>query len=352
MKIDDVIFREVEDGAQVDPSSFCYFGWEGTGAYAFARYADAYYESACSLYEKIAQSKGQYSVIDSLGITMCFCYRHYVELYLKYIYVKFVCKTEEEYKSFLNIGHNLVELWKTSVDTLKAQKERVGSSVNINIVEQYIKMINKFDNESMSMRYPINKKLEPMHPSTRLDLQNLRDRMEELYYALNGLVCDLDNQITASIEEKEIEAFKQKYIEMSPSVSAFLSQVETFVDRTPREYSLSDIQKIQHPAPDEIPMTVYEAYNDDAIMLFDILFYAGREISQHGVTLPKDDTSKIIDVIKLCIIQMKRDHFVFGLPKNNEVNIYGKCASVVYDNISAVTEILGLDKNEENGFSL
>ena len=340
MKIDDVIFKEVTDGRSVDPSQYCHFGWEGTGAYAFARYADAYYESACSLYEKIQQSRGQYSVIDSLGITMCFCYRHFVELYLKFIYVKYACKTEEEYKDFLKIGHNLVELWNAAKPTLKAMKDRVGTTVNLNIVEHYIKEINHFDDQSMSMRYPINKELKQMHPNTRLDLLNLHDRMHELHYALEGLVYDYANQITISYPIKEMEDFKDAYRTMAHKVSAFLDQVNTFVDRTPRITHLSDVKALLTPSPDEVPMTVYEAYSDDEIMLFDILFYTGRDIKQHEVTLPLDKTERLNDVVKLCLYYMKNSRFVFGQPKNMEVNIYGKCASAQYDNIIEAKKIL------------
>lgn len=340
MKIDDIVFKEVADGQSVDPSQYCHFGWEGTGAYAFARYADAYYESACALYEKIQQSRGQYSIIDSLGITMCFCYRHFVELYLKFIYVKYACKAEDEYKVFLKIGHNLVELWNAAKPTLKAMKDRVGTTVNLNIVEHYIKEINHFDDQSMSMRYPINKELVVMHPNTRLDLLNLHDRMQELHMALEGLAYDYANQITISYPAKEIEDFKDAYRAMASKVSAFLDQVNTFVDRNPQETHLSNIRTLRRPGPDEVPMTVYEAYSDDEIMLFDVLFYTGRDIIHHEVTLPLDETERLEDVVKLCLYNMKNSRFVFGHPKNNEVNIYGKCASALYDNMSEAKKIL------------
>lgn len=340
MKIDDVVFKEVVDGQSVDASQYCHFGWEGTGAYAFDRYAEAYYESACALYEKVKQSRGQYNIIDSLGITMCFCYRHFVELYLKFIYIKYVCKTEEEYKAFLNKGHNLVELWNASKPTLKTMKDRVGTTVNLNILEHYIKEVNHFDDQSMSMRYPINKELKPMHPNTRLDLQHLHDRMEELHMAVEGLVYDFANQITISFPEKAVDDFKTAYQTMASKVTAFLDQVKTFINRTPRVTHLSDIRTLRRPGPDEVPMTVYEACTDDEIMLFDVLFYTGRDIKNHEVTLPLDKTEQLNDVVKLCLYYMKTSRFVFNQKKNDEVNIYCKSASALYDNISEAKKIL------------
>ncbi len=240
----------------------------------------------------------------------------------------------------MKIGHNLVELWNAAKPTLKAMKDRVGTTVNLNIVEHYIKEINHFDDQSMSMRYPINKELKQMHPNTRLDLLNLHDRMHELHYALEGLVYDYANQITISYPIKEMEDFKDAYRTMAHKVSAFLDQVNTFVDRTPRITPLSDVKALLTPSPDEVPMTVYEAYSDDEIMLFDILFYTGRDIKQHEVTLPLDKTERLNDVVKLCLCNMKNSRFVFGQPKNMEVNIYGKCASAQYDNIIEAKKIL------------
>jgi hypothetical protein len=164
--------------------------------------------------------------------------------------------------------------------------------------------------------------------------------MKELYYALEGLACDYANQINISYPEKEMEDFKDAYRAMESKVSAFLNQVVTFVDRTPQVVLLSDIHTLLQPGPDEVPMTVYEAYSDDEIMLFDVLFYTGRDIKQHEVTLPLDKTERLNDVVKLCLYYMKNSRFVFGKPKNMEVNIYGKCASAQYDNIIEAKKIL------------
>ena len=90
---------------------------------------------------------------------------------------------------------------------------------------------------------------------------------------------------------------------------------------------------------DVIPMSVYDSYTDDEVMLFDVLYYAGRAIPSREVRLP-DPAERMIDVLKLCVLQIRRDHFEFGKPKNTEVNIYGKGASSVYDNIKATIDEL------------
>ena len=339
MSTDDKIFKEIENAIALNPNDFCHFGWEGIGAYAFYRYACAYYDSACALFDDIKATDSN-DLIDGYGITMCFAYRHFVELYLKYIYIKFVCISEEDYKRFLCIGHNVVELWNESKPTLKAFKDRVGSVVNLGVVEHYIKEISQFDINSMSMRYPINKNLEPLQPQRHLDIQNLHDRMEELYCALEQMVGDFDNQITIEIPQDEIENFKTKCLELLPSVHKFLAEIEKFVDRSPHEIDFSSMEIGINLHRNVIPMSVYDSYTDDEVMLFDVLYYAGRAIRSREVRLPIDMAERMIDVLKLCVLQIKRDHFEFGKPKNAEVNIYGKGASFVYDNIKSTIDEL------------
>lgn len=341
MSIDDKIFKEVDDAKVLNPNDFCHFGWEGVGPFAFYRYACAYYDSACALYNDIKSTQSN-DLIDGYGITMCFAYRHFVELYLKHIYIKFVCRSEEDYKRFLNIGHNVVELWNESKPTLKAFKDRVGTSVSLGIVEHYIKEISQFDVNSMSMRYPIDKNLAPLQPQRHLDIQNLRDRMEELYNAFGKMVWDFDNQITVNIPQNEIDDFKTKYQELLPSVHKFLAEIEQFVDRSTEPIEFKPLELGAHMHKNVIPISLYDNYTDDEVMLFDVLYYAGRAIRGREVRLPIDVEEKRNDILKLCVLQMKRDHFVFGEPKNDAVNIYYKGASGVYDNIKFMIDELSI----------
>ena len=53
MSTDDIIFKEIENAAVLNPNDFCHFGWEGTDPFAFYRYACAYYDSACALFDDV-----------------------------------------------------------------------------------------------------------------------------------------------------------------------------------------------------------------------------------------------------------------------------------------------------------
>jgi len=264
----DVLFKKVDNTTNVDLSSFCYFGWEGTGAFAFYKYACAYYDSAVSLYEKIQNSNGHYDIVDGLGIAMCFTYRHYTELMIKHLYVKFVCKDEADYKRFLSIGHNLVELWNNTKPKLKELKDRVGSSVSLGVVEHYIKQINAFDKESMSMRYPIDKKLSPMHPQTRLDLANLVERMNELYFAFEALAHDLDNQLNCEMDQEEITAFLAVYESLKPRVKQILIDLAKYAkkDKEIQMFHLGTFEDLQ--IEEDSSWNYLKGLTDERLVLF------------------------------------------------------------------------------------
>ena len=138
MKKTDILFKDITNDKESCSRDFCYIGWEGTGSFAFWKYAEAYFKSAEVLFDKFKTSTGNNFVLDSMGITMCFLYRHFVELTIKYLFVRYVCKTEQEYKTFLNIGHNLHDLWQSVKPKLKELKKRQGD------YDDYIKFFNAF----------------------------------------------------------------------------------------------------------------------------------------------------------------------------------------------------------------
>ena len=73
-----MIFKLYGEGDSPDPNCFCHFGWEGTGVFAFEKYALAYYDSAEFLFAKFKESSGDLAILDGIGLTICFLYRHYV----------------------------------------------------------------------------------------------------------------------------------------------------------------------------------------------------------------------------------------------------------------------------------
>ena len=280
MNVKDVVFKTIPAGELADSNTFCHYGWEGAGSFAFWRYATAYFDSAEVLFEKFVNSPGDNAILDGTGITMCFLYRHFVELSIKHLYVKFVCTTEDEYKTILEKGHNLYELWHATKPKLSALKKRVGSSVDIGVLEHYIMEFDRFDKDSMTMRYPIKKDLKPMNSSTRLDIINLHARVNELYGAFEGIANDLDNQLDNEIDQARIDAFLAKYEELRPRVLWLIEAMKPFAERKNKElkgFKFSELRTSVNDGMDQ--MTLLLHCSDDELIMFDTLYYTGRAVS-------------------------------------------------------------------------
>ena len=343
----DEVFRQIPAGEYANPNTFCHYGWEGIGAFALWKYATAYYDSAEILFEKFVASAGHNDILDGTGITMCFLYRHFVELSIKHLYVKFVCTSKEEYKKFLENGHRLISLWNATKPKLSELKKRVGSTVDLGVLEHYIREFDKFDPDEMAMRYPMKNNLEPTKEPARLDIINLHERVNELYCAFEGLAWDLENQMHDEVEEQKIEDFLSWYETLRPRMLWLLESLVPLTkteDKGPRWLSMTDI-KVEDPRWVR-QRELLQSCTDDEIMMADCLYYTGRFIGERLLKLPKNPHEAKVDVVKMCVENMERDHFEFGKPKNENVSIDSKTASAILRCMPLAMRAIDWDKPE------
>lgn len=346
MNKNDVVFRLYKKEEHPNPDTFCHYGWEGTGCFAFWKFATAYYDSAEILFEKFQTSAGDYAVLDGIGVTMCFMYRHFVELSLKYFYVKYVSTTEDEFKAFLNKGHRILDLWYDTKPTLSKLRKRVGSSVDLGVLEHYIDQFDKFDNDSMTMRYPIQKNLEPMSKEAKLDIFNLHDRVKDLYLALDKLDCDLGNQLKADVSQDKIDVFLSKYRDLLPKVQVVLNELKPL---TEKENVFNIHSFLNHKSDISTGMSqikILKSCSCDELIMLDSLYYLGRATSSGELNLPKNPHEAKRDAIKFCVLNMGHDHLEFGKPINNEINIYGKKPSSITTFVYEAIKVIDWDKQD------
>lgn len=342
----DIIFKFYQQGETPNPDCFCHYGWEGTGSFAFWKFAQAYYDSAEILYEKFTHSKGDFAVLDGIGLTICFLYRHYVELTVKYLYVKYE-HDESQYKQFFEIGHQLNKLWIKVRVIIKPLKERVGSKVNLNSLDHYIREIDKFDQNEVAMRYPIKNNMKPMHESTRLDIYNLHDRMTELYNAFKQLDDIIENQLFDEIPHDLITTFLEKYEALRPRVMWFLEslrRIDLIEDKGPIWLSLGAINQENTKWAKQIDL--FKSCTNDELILLDTLYYTGLYIRTGQLNLPKYPKEAKIDAVKQCIINMRHDHIIFGQPQNVELSIEMKSISAILRCIPFALAAIDFDKPE------
>lgn len=340
----DMIFKYITDISGIDPNSYGCFGGEGKGYYAFWYFAEVYYEAAETLYLNFQYSRGVNATLDGVVYPMCFMYRHFVELSMKYLYVKFKKPTDKELALYLQNGKHYIDgAWYAIKPTLKALRDRYPSKVSLGAIEHYVMEWHNFDKDSMRMRYPVDNNLK-LHneKNTRLDIPNLHDRMKDLYDAIMQLSFDLDGTITEEIQQNLIKDFKAKYDSNIKKVEEFISLLATEAANETQGFR---IKSFQEPFENwilktKVPEFLETCTNVEKILLEE-LFYAARSVGEHLIVMPRSPYEKVDEFVKACIIHMHMDGFKFDSDENIEyLNIQSKMASTALSCLKTAYEIM------------
>jgi hypothetical protein len=170
---------------------FSHFGW-GSVDTQFYGYMEGYKKSADELID-LAVNSGDIKTLDTYIFPICFLYRQYLELAMKYIFIKYSgWDKDKKISAIKDVNHNLLRIWNKIKpiileETTKEEKE------DIEAVEDYISQFNIFDKSSFTFRYPITKELDGvLTKERRINLINLKERMDELYCFFDGCTGKLD----------------------------------------------------------------------------------------------------------------------------------------------------------------
>lgn len=345
MKTTDTIIRELENEELVQNKPFAHFGWEGGEEFALYVFSDGYWESAKLILDTMIKNKNNFAIVDSLIYPLFFNYRHSIETFLKSLYFKFGDKSEEARKKYLEIGHDLANLWNVVKPYLNKGKKHLGSTIDFDAVEHYILSVNKFDPDSMMMRYPIEKSLyKNKDHDFKLDYINFGERMNELENALRQLDYELSNPMTEEAsfdEQKEFYTIYEKYKE---KIDEFMILLEKEAcNEGIRTYNFTDILEILDAIKESEVLQFLQNCDSDLLILLDNLYYGGQAIDTHVVRLAKSPVPKQNEFIKLCYELMKQHGLKFGeKPDESNINIFGKSPSALYRNIKKAIEVIEL----------
>lgn len=343
------VFREISDKEINDENldGFCHYGWinKPTDEYdwdwennwdmyckfSFWSFAQSYYESAEILFEKFQKSKGNYRILDYTGITMCFIYRHFVELNIKYLYLRLSHPDKDTFMDFLKHGHDLQKLWNELKPVIIEKEKIYHCSANLKIVEKYIIDIHKFDKKSEKLRYPIDRNLRPTNYDTKLDIFNLHNKMQELHKAFEDYEDSFPPCEMPDIPSEEMTSFLKKYHELKPKIESFLSSLKS--DRNSKS-SKKDNGKIQeqimdcikHPRPNP-----FDSLSNDELILLDTLYYTGENTN---FQLYKDPHKASLDAVRQCILNIKSDELEFGKPVNEKIGVTNKRPDLILQFVS------------------
>jgi len=176
------------------PHDFSMIGWGdgGDASHQYVLYTDGYKTAADELVQRLLASE-TVGRRDTHIFPILFLYRQFIELELKWIFLVYSDADASAKKKLIRgeRAHDLINLWEKAKPIVL---ESATLQEDVAIVEDYIMQFNELDKSSSSFRYPINKNLEQiLDNQQRINLPNLRQRMDELYHFFTGLDVMLSN---------------------------------------------------------------------------------------------------------------------------------------------------------------
>lgn len=346
MNTTDAIIRELTQEEIIARGPFSHFGWEGDGAFSFLTISDGYWESAKMLLERMEKESNNFAIVDSLVYPLFFNYRHSIETYLKLLFFKYGEQTEQARRDFLELGHDLQNLWANLRPYLNKGKKHVGISINLDAVEHYIKSINGFDPNSMVMRYPIEKDLKANKDHEyRFDFINFGERMNELCSSLRQLDYDLSNQMLEAASLEELNTYLDMIEKYRPQIDSFLSILKT--ESKEEAIKTFNVHDFINDLKSHEPSPTYQFLREcepDLLILLDNLFYGGRTVNSNEIRLSTSIVGRQKEFVRFCYALLDKDGLRFGeKPQEGQINIWGKMSSSLLDGISTALSILNLE---------
>jgi hypothetical protein len=178
------------------------------GKYQIYLYINGYKLAADALVD--AGLNGQPADLDHYVYSVIFNYRQFLELSMKSIYLFYSSDTVEVKKqNITKVSHNLEKTWGLIEPLLNVIYTTPEEIAVMQAAKDYVIEFHNYDNNSFNFRYPFTKALITTLPSEkRIDVANLKERMEELYLFFGqsdgGLLEDQESK------SGNIEAFKKE----------------------------------------------------------------------------------------------------------------------------------------------
>ncbi len=214
---------------------YSYFGNNYGTVVGFRDYIDGYIFAVRSLYsEYISCKRTRIDILDTIVYPLCFNYRQIVELYIKYFFFKYSGTNDDEKEKFIKrVSHRLCIAWTEARAHIKLLHQKIGSSIDITLFDDFIKQIDDFDSDSFRMRYPIKKDLSPTHGnSIKLDVVGLHSKMLAIFDLFHQLDSEIDGVlIDNNCEIQFVRLMKSLYENARVSISAIVDVMRQLANR-------------------------------------------------------------------------------------------------------------------------
>ncbi len=178
----------VEDGEYLE---FSHIGW-GSLVSQFSGYIRGYELAAQTLVKQAITSRN-ISVLDTTFYPICFLYRQYIELQLKWLFIGYSERSKHEKIEILHrLNHDLNSIW-AEIKPMLLEHTSDSEKESVENAESYILQFHRIDKSSFAFRYPITKQLDStLGGEHRYNLKNLFQRMKELHSFFAGCAGKLD----------------------------------------------------------------------------------------------------------------------------------------------------------------
>lgn len=334
------IIREVTEEDLLKQKPFSYFGWEGNDSFSFLSISDAYWEVSKLIYKKMGEACNRNDITDTYIYPLFFNYRHSIETFLKYLYFKYGSNNDNDRKGYLQKGHDLQKLWEELNPILK----NVRTTEKIADIKSYILEINRFDQGSFTMRYPINKNLASNKSVMQFDFICFAEGMNGLCESLRQLDYDLSNRCTEFAKQEEVKL----YINM---IEKYKNAIEEFIEILKSEkqsestsfckitFSEIELEEVWGKSKRE---KFFDNRDSDLIVLLCALFYGGQGKHAKIINLSTDPCLKKKEFVWYCNKLLKQENLCFGEQIDNcsQFPICSKSASVLLKYIDDARNIL------------
>ncbi|MNB87036.1 hypothetical protein D3C81_669110 [compost metagenome] len=204
-----VVYEQPKKGAILfqETSNYYHFAHFGWGIKSrFYGYIKGYKEVSDMAIEKAVTSQ-DIVLLDTYVFPIIFNYRQFLELSLKSLYLDYSDDAPQlRIQTIEKVSHDLMKIWrKVEPISLSPYKDKDHHREMVKVVESYLLQYHEMDEKSFNFRYPITKQLTPVFSKEmRVDLVNLRNRMQELSNFFDGMDGALDD-MKRSKEEWEAE---------------------------------------------------------------------------------------------------------------------------------------------------
>ena len=345
---DSKMFNYLEGNTPSDVK-FSYFGTNLGTVTEFSRYINGYKLAAQILFEKYNETDSRkYEVLDTLVYPLCFIYRQIIELYIKYLYFSYSGTQENDKQQFIkSVSHNLSRAWKQTEPYIRTLLLKMDSSIDLQIVTDYIDEFNEFDNDSFKMRYPINKDLSNVHESSKkLNVLLLNDRIMKLINIFDRML--INNQYDSQ-KASEILSY---YESSKENVMNVLSLLKILADNEPTanycQYNmLGDNEDVFDLKPSEMRLkliNMIESMDSQSCAVVSLLLFAGAALeSEYKIAVVEEERDK--DFLKIIEIVLNdyKEYISFDgeIPNEKMVeDLFGKGYKVTYKWLSCSVKLI------------